>query len=75
MPSPALKNGSDRMWSMTSLAETPGRSLPSRTKRAVSGTVTRTSLVNHALAMSVEPTPKAKQPSAPRHAGVRVGAR
>ena len=32
---------------------------------AVSGTVTRTSFVYQAFAMSVEPTPNAKQPSAP----------
>jgi hypothetical protein len=33
--------------------------------RTDSGTRTRTSRVNHALAMSVLPTPKAKQPRAP----------
>ncbi len=50
---------------MTSFAQTPSGSLPRRLKRAVSGTVTRTSLVNHAFAMSVDPTPNAKHPSAP----------
>ena len=53
------------MWSITSLAHTPGRSLPVSSKRADCGTVTRTSRVIHALAMSVEPTPNAKHPSAP----------
>ena len=65
MPSPPLKNGCARMWSITSFAHTPGRSLPVSTKRAVSGTVTRTSRVIQAFAMSVDPTPNAKQPSAP----------
>ena len=50
---------------MTSFAHTPARKRPVSMKRAVSGTRTRTSRVSHALAMSVEPTPNAKQPSAP----------
>ena len=65
MPSPLLKNGWLSTWSITSLAHTPSLSLPRSTKRALSGTVTRTSRVSQAFAMSVEPTPKAKQPSAP----------
>ena len=62
------------MWSITSFAQTPLRSLPFSTKRAVSGTVTRTSFVYQAFAMSVEPTPNAKQPERAGHARVRVGA-
>ena len=53
------------MWSMTSFAHTPARKRPVSVKRAVGGTRTRTSRVSHALAMSVEPTPNAKQPRAP----------
>ena len=65
MPWPVRQKGCASRCSITSLAHTPSRSRPRRTKRAVSGTCTRTSRVRHALAMSVEPTPNAKQPSAP----------
>ena len=50
---------------MTSLAHTPVLRRPVRTNRTDSGTLSRTSRVNHALARSVDPTPKAKHPSAP----------
>ncbi len=65
MPLPLLKNVELRMCSITSFAQTPLFIVPLRMKRAVSGTVTRTSFVYQAFAMSVEPTPNAKQPSAP----------
>ena len=65
MPLPDLKNSELRMWSITSFAQTPFFNRPFSTKRAVSGTVTRTSFVYQAFAMSVEPTPNAKHPSAP----------
>jgi hypothetical protein len=65
MPREVRKKGWLRMKSITSLALTPSRRRFFSTKRTVSGTFTRTSRVNHALAMSVEPTPKANAPSAP----------
>ena len=65
IPCPDRQNGWDSRCSMTSFAHTPARSLPRSTNRTVSGTRTRMSRVNQAFAMSVDPTPKAKQPSAP----------
>ena len=65
MPAPVLKNWSLSRCSITSLAQTPERSSPRRLTRTDSGTLTRTSLVNQLFAMSVEPTPNAKQPIAP----------
>ncbi len=65
MPWLVRKKGSAKSASMMSLAVVPAGSAPRRVTRTLSGTRTRTSSVNHALAMSVEPTPKAKQPSTP----------
>ena len=48
-----------------SLAVTPRGSALVSSTRSTSGTVTRTAPVTIALAMSVVPTPKARQPRAP----------
>ena len=65
MPWLVRKNGIAKRRSMTSLAVVPGGSVERSVTRTVSGTRTRTSSVNHAFAMSVEPTPNAKHPSTP----------
>jgi hypothetical protein len=51
--------------STTSLAVTPSGSRPSRSTRSTGASVVRTAPVMKAFAMSVVPTPKATQPSAP----------
>ena len=48
-----------------SFAVTPGGGLPCISMRSTSGTLSRTMPVTMAFAMSVVPTPKARQPSAP----------
>ena len=65
------KKGIAKSASMMSLAVVPAGSAPRRTTRTLSGTRTRTSSVNHALAMSVLPTPKAKQPRNPLSLAIR----
>ncbi len=62
---PSLISGRASRYSMTSLAHTPAPSAPFRTTWTLCGTSTRTSRVSQALAMSVLPTPNAKQPSTP----------
>ena len=69
-----LKNGCARMWSITSFAQTPARSLPCRTKRAVSGTVTRTSLREPRVRHVGRADAEREAAERARHAGVRVGA-
>ncbi len=62
---PSRIRGRASRCSTRSLADTPGCRRPFRRTRSVGGTVTRTSPVTQALAMSVVPTPKARQPRAP----------
>ena len=65
MPWPLLKNGIARMWSITSFAQTPFAELAAQDEAHRLRHGHAHVRVNHALAMSVEPTPNAKQPSAP----------
>ncbi|MNT31711.1 hypothetical protein D3C72_1675580 [compost metagenome] len=64
-PAPARISGRASRCSTMSLAVTPGGSAPVSSTRRDSGTVSRTAPVTKAFAMSVVPTPKATQPSAP----------
>ena len=64
-PPPERIIGCASKCSTRSLAVTPAGRSPSSSTRSTCGTVRRTAPVTKALAMSVVPTPKATQPSAP----------
>ena len=65
LPAPARISGRASRCRTISLAVTPRGREPSSRTRMLSGMTTRTAPVTKPLAISVVPTPKATQPSAP----------